>query len=88
MSIETSSDTRTVSVVLPKELAEKAEQCGLLAPAELERLLEAEIRRQAWAKWHELRNRMDLVEETDELMDEVVALVKEVRHERASENRP
>jgi predicted proteasome-type protease len=71
-----------LTVTLPDELAERAQQAGLLSSQAIQRLLEEAVRRQAGRKLLEIAKRVQEADIPPMTMDEINAEVKAVRAER------
>ena len=72
-----------VQIELPEELAEQAEQAGLLEPEKMEQLIRAQLRRDAWAFLEEAKRRMEACDDTPPMsLEEISEEVRAVRRER------
>jgi len=71
-----------LTLKLPDGLAKEAAQAGLLAPAEIERLLREEIRRRQVQELFEAMDRMAAVEGDSMTEDEIQAEIDAVRAAR------
>ena len=74
--------TLEVKLDLPDSLAKEAQQAGLLAPKEIEKLLREEIRRRAVGELFEAMDRMAAVEGPPMTEDEIQAEIDAVRAAR------
>jgi hypothetical protein len=74
--------TLEVKLDLPESLAKEAQQAGLLAPKEMEKLLREEIRRRAVGELFEAMDRMAAVEGPPMTEDEIQAEIDAVRAAR------
>jgi hypothetical protein len=72
----------TLEITLSDDVARKANAAGLLSPVRLEEILSTEIRRAAGAQLRAHMERVRADPEPEISMDEINALVKEVRRER------
>jgi hypothetical protein len=71
-----------IELNIADELASKAQAAGLLEQARLEELLGAELRRQAGERLRQHMAKLHAVPGEPMPMDEITAIVKEVRRER------
>ncbi len=74
--------TLDVKLDLPESLAKEAQQAGLLAPKEIEKLLREEIRRRAVGELFEAMDRMAAAEGPPMTEDEIQAEIDAVRAAR------
>jgi len=74
--------TLEVRLDLPEGLAKEAQQAGLLAPKEIEKLLREEIRRRAVGELFAAMDRMAAVEGPPMTEDEIQAEIDAVRAAR------
>ena len=72
----------TVQITLPDDLAQKADQAGLLSDNAIQRLLEEAMRRAAGRKLLELTEQLHAANMPPMSEEEIVAEVKAVRAER------
>lgn len=77
----------TVQITLPDELAKQAEAAGLLASDVIGRMIEEALRIQAGKELRAMAKSLATEEITDEEMQRIVAIVKEVRAERGNAGR-
>ena len=77
----------TVQITLPDELAKQAEAAGLLASDVIGRMIEEALRIQAGRKLLAITESLATEELTDEEMQRIVAVVREVRTERRNAGR-
>ena len=73
---------KTITVDLPDTLAEKAEKAGLLAPDAVAEVVWEALRRQAASKLRETMDKLHAANFPPMTMDEIQAIVNEVRAER------
>lgn len=74
--------TLEVKLDLPESLAKEAQQAGLLAPKEIEKLLREEIRRRAVGELFQAMDRMAAVEGPVMTPEEIEEEIKAARAER------
>lgn len=72
----------TIQITLPDDLAQTANQAGLLSSAAMEAMLREQLQRRAGETLQALWQRMPLEELTPELEQEIVDEVRKVRAER------
>lgn len=72
----------TIQITLPDELAQEADQAGLLTPEAIEQMLREQLRKRAGEELRAMWARRPAEELTPEIEQEIVAEVKAVRAER------
>ena len=77
----------TVQINLPDELARQAEAAGLLASDVVGRMIEEALRIQAGKQLRSMAKSLAAEEITEEDMQRIVAIVREVRAEHGSAGR-
>jgi len=77
----------TVQITLPDELAKQAEAAGLLASDVIGRMIEEALRIQAGKELLAMTESLATEEITDEEMQRIVSVVREVRSERRNAGR-
>lgn len=72
----------TVQIELPDALAQQARNAGLFSASKIEAILRAQLRREAFAGLRVLHERLPDDEPAQEMEQEIVETVRQVRAER------